>query len=327
MIDFNNKKVLIIRFSSLGDVLLTTPILRVLKNKFPGVTIHYLVKAEVKETLLFNPHIDKLILFKKENILSELRDKIKAENYDYIIDLHDNLRSLYLTKGLKVFRIKKPSFKKLLLVKLKINLLKQNKSIVEMYAAAIPEFKLDNLGLELFLNKGENKSCIEEKTIGICPGAKHYTKRWEYNSYKELINLLTKSGYKVLLFGGTYDMEMCKTLSENNNNVENLSSDNDLIGMGKNMLRCKLIVGNDSGLMHAASAVNVPSIVIFTSTVKEFGFAPYKTKSLVIENELIKCRPCSHIGKAVCPKGHFNCSKTITPLLVFNKLQKFIDEL
>ncbi|MFH0734378.1 MAG: glycosyltransferase family 9 protein [bacterium] len=327
MINFNNKKVLIIRFSSLGDVLLTTPILRALKKSYPTVTIHYLIKNEVKEAILFNPYIDKIIVFNKTDKLTDLRSSIRLEKYDYIIDLHDNLRSMYITKGLNVFRIKKPTLKKYLLVKFKINLLKQNKSVVEMYAAAIPEFKLDNLGLELFLNKGENVPCVENKTIGICPGAKHYTKRWEYNSYKELILLLTNSGYKVLLFGGTYDMEMCKHLADNNKNVENISTDNDLIAMGKNMLRCKLIVGNDSGLMHTASALKVPVIVIFTATVKEFGFAPYKAKSIIIENNKITCRPCSHIGKSVCPKRHFNCSKTITPLLVFNKLQKFYDGL
>ncbi len=326
MLNLNNKKILIIRFSSLGDILLTTPILRSLKKLYPTCNIDYLVKAENKETILYNPYINDILLFNKTDNLNQLKETIKSKNYDYIFDLHNNLRSKVLTKGLKAYCIKKPTLKKFLLVKFKINLLKENKSVVNIYADAIPGLKLDKSGIDLFLDS--KKLVIPDlNTVGICPGARHFTKRWGFDNYKELINLLTKEGYKVLLFGGEYDQEMCGKLAGDNTLVENLSTCNELITMGNNMRRCQLIIGNDSGLMHAATGLQIPVIVIFTSTVKELGFAPYNAKSMIIENNDIKCRPCSHIGRGDCPKKHFNCGNTIKPKMVFNKLQEFYNTL
>ena len=89
---------------------------------------------------------------------------------------------------------------------------------------------------------------------------------------------------------------------------------------------CKTIICNDSGLMHAACAVKVPVIAIFGSTVKEFGFTPYRSKNLILENKSLTCRPCSHIGKSSCPKGHFKCMKEITPQSVHNSLIRFLDQ-
>ncbi len=327
MIDFSNKKVLIIRFSSLGDILLTSPIVRSLKKKFPSIDIRFLTKEQYLSTVKFNPYINDILLFNNSSKISDFRKKIKSQKFDYIIDLHSSLRSFLISfaMGIKVFRIHKPRIKKALLVKFKYNLLKNYDLIPEMYCKSIPGFELDELGLDLFIDcKTNEKVKKEDNLIGICPGAKHLTKSWGEHNYSELIKFLNKLNYKVALFGGKSDKELCERLSNAGSFVTNNCSDDDLITMGKEMLKCKLVLGNDSGLMHAASGLKLPVIVIFTSTVRQFGFEPYKAKSVIIENNEIACRPCSHIGLDECPKKHFNCGNSISAADVFNKIKLMI---
>jgi len=330
LVKLTDKKVLIIRFSSLGDIILTTPIIRTLKKQFTNLTLHYLLKDNYNNVLEFNPYIDKIIPFDSTKTISQIRKIIKSEKYDFIIDLHASLRSLLICTalGIKVFRINKPRIKKFFFVKFKLNTLKKYDLIPELYAKALPNFHLDDLGLDLFLSK-ENNIKLEkiDNYIGICPGAKHLTKSWGEENYFELISFLDKLNYKVALFGGKNDKLLCERLSKASTNVINFSTDDDLIKMGKEMLKCKLILGNDSGLMHAAAGLKLPVIVIFTSTVKQFGFEPYKTKHIIIENNEINCRPCSHVGREKCPKMHFNCGNSISPADVFNKIKRLLKEL
>ena len=109
--------------------------------------------------------------------------------------------------------------------------------------------------------------------------------------------------------------------------VTNLCNDNDLLKTVSEMKKCKMIICNDSGLMHAATAVSIPVAAIFGSTVKELGFTPYRSSHLLIENKGIHCRPCSHIGKDKCPKRHFKCMLDLTPELVYNKIKNYLGEL
>lgn len=328
MINFNNKKVLIIRLSSLGDIILTTPIIRALKNIYPNITLDFLVKEKYYDALRFNPHLNKIIPFNANSSIKQIRGLIKKEKYDYVIDLHASIRSKLITFGLKAktFSIKKNRIKKFLLVKFKINLLKNYSLIPEIYAKCIPGLELDNYGAEIFLEKlPEIKE--KENIIGICPGAFHFSKSWGEKNYLDLIKFLIKLNYKVALFGGKSDLELCERLSNHGKNIVNYSTNDNLLEIAANMLKCKLILGNDSGLMHLAAALKLPVIVIFTSTVKNFGFEPYKAKSHIIENNDIPCRPCSHVGLDKCPKGHFNCANSISPSDVFNKIKVVIKDL
>ncbi len=103
-------------------------------------------------------------------------------------------------------------------------------------------------------------------------------------------------------------------------NPINLCNENDVMQTAANMMMCNVVYCNDSGLMHLATAVNIPVIAFFGSTVKEFGFFPYKSKSLVLESNRLLCRPCTHIGKKSCPQKHFSCMLNITPEEAFNSL-------
>jgi len=225
----------------------------------------------------------------------------------------------------EIVRFHKPSLKKFLLVKFKLNLLKEIIPISVRYAESIPNFTLDEKGLEIFINSHENSVLKSgENYIGFCPGSQHKTKMWPEKYYIELGKLLNNSGKTIVLFGGKDDLNVCKKISDLIPNSINLSNNNELLKTAEEMKKCEAIICNDSGLMHLALAANVPVIAIFGSTVKEFGFAPYKGKNLILENNLLSCRPCSHIGLEECPKKHFKCMLEITPQQVYKKTLEFI---
>lgn len=324
------KNILIVRLSSLGDILLTTPLIRSLKNSNSNIRIDFVVRKEFKDTVLHNPHLNNIYQVTRDQNYSELQDQLSKTDYDVVIDLQNNLRSRRLTKNISnnIFRFKKPNVDKFLLVKFKINRLKNIISIPERYVNSLPNFNLDDGSLELFLPK-DIKSNIEESDnlIGLCPGSVHKTKMWLEEHFVDLGNLLVKNNYKVVLFGGKSDREICNKISKEIETSIDLSNDNKLFELSVNMKMCKTVICNDSGLMHTAIANNVPVVAIFGSTVKEFGFTPYKNKSLVIENNKLTCRPCSHIGLGECPKKHFDCMKKLIPQLVFEKTINFIESL
>lgn len=325
--NFNSiNKILIIRLSSLGDILLSTPLLRTLKRQNPQLEIDFLVKEQYHELLTLNPYLSKLILYKSEkNELAGVKNQLKNNNYDLVIDLHNNFRSLDIRRTLKAksFVFDKRSFKKFLLVQTKINLLKDTKQIPERYADTV-DVKLDDGGLDLFTNNVPSSQLKNgEKCICFAPGSRHFTKMWPEEYFIELGTLLSGLGYKIVLVGGTSDTAICKRISDEIPNSINLGGKDDILQIAADIKMCRLMVCNDSGLMHVTSALKVPVVVIFGSTVKEFGFTPYGVKNLILENKLLSCRPCTHVGRKNCPKGHFKCMLEITPQYAFDEILKF----
>lgn len=325
------KRILIIRLSSLGDVILTTPVIRALKKKYSNHHIDFLVRSQYSDVLKYNPYLEKIYEFNTEHI-DELVSELKQNNYDSILDLQNNFRSRRITFHLKapVYRFNKLSLKKFLLVNFKINLLQKSKTIVERYADSFPDIQLDGYGLELFVPQEIENKILDFKNkpvIGFCPGSKHFTKRWLPEYFIELGKKLSDSGFVVLIFGGKDDKAICSEISEQIPNSINLQNNDEILLTAAYMKKCKLVVTNDSGLMHAASAMNTPVVVIFGSSVKEFGFVPFKTKNLILENKSLICRPCSHIGRERCPENHFKCMKDLNPDFVYNNIINFLKEL
>ncbi len=319
------KKILIIRLSSLGDILLCTPLIRSIKKKNPDSQIDFILRESYEDLLKLNLYITNIYKYDESGyVVQSLINSVISEKYDLIIDLQNNIRSRWITRIAKVPVVKfnKHHFDKFLLVKFKINRLKDSDPIPVRYAESIENLELDDEGLELITDKTPSTALQSGLNwIGLCPGAKHFTKRWPAENYISLGKLLNENGFKIVLFGGILDSEICSIIS-NELNALNLCNENDILQTAADMKLCKAIYTNDSGLMHAATAVKVPVIAIFGSTVKEFGFFPYNAKSIVIENEGLSCRPCTHIGRENCPKQHFNCMKEITPQLAFEKLKE-----
>lgn len=319
-------KILIIRLSSLGDIILTTPVLRAIKRKYPDSFITYITKTQYADVLRYNPKIDELITLRRDyQFLAGNQPDLKK--YDIVLDLQNNLRSRKLLKGFtgKVFRFRKHSIAKLLAVYFK----KKDKlpalSIPERYIAAFTGLTTDSEGCEFYFPEREKPGVqLNRKVIGICPGSRHFTKQWGLEYYAELARLLCDEGFEVRIVGGADDKEAGEYIKQLVPETQNYCGRDDLYMIAGALEQCRGVVCNDSGLMHLSSALKVPVVAIFGSTIRQFGFTPYNAKHIILENNSLSCRPCSHIGRDKCPKIHFRCMKEITPALVKQKLLELI---
>jgi heptosyltransferase-2 len=321
------KKLLIIRLSSLGDILLATPVIRALKNTYPEMQIDFLCKKSYKDLLVNNPYIKNIYTFeKKGKKREELIARLVKEEYDLTADLQNNFRSRRI--NLKIpsgkIRFRKKSLLKFLLVNFKINLLKKAPQIPVRYAGIFKNLLLDDKGLDLISNK---KSLLDSSSryIGIAPGSRHFTKMWPKEYYIELCKLLRSAGFKIAVFGGRNDIDSCCEISSEVDDSLNLCNSDNILQTVADMKECQAVVCNDSGLMHAACAAGVPVLAFFGSTVKEFGFFPYKNRNIVLENHGLSCRPCTHIGRESCPRTHFKCMLELTPQTAFQQLNYLLN--
>lgn len=319
------KQILVIRLSSLGDILLSTPVIRALKNKYPDCEITFLCREEYLNAISTNPYISNFLSLKIDVNEAEIIEKIQKGNFVLAVDLQNNFRSRKILNAVKIpfYKFSKPTIKKFLLVNLKINIFGKYLSIPELYAKSIPGLELDNEGVDFQIPDQYKPSLLPDgQYIGFIPGSKHLTKRWPEDYFIQLGKLLNKYGYTIVVFGGKDDKEVCAKVASQITKAKDLSNDNDLYKTAADMKMCRLIIGNDSGLMHIASSFFVPLIVLFGSSVEQFGFAPYKREAVILQDETLKCRPCSHVGKDQCPKVHFKCMIDLTPNIVFEKIKK-----
>ncbi len=324
------EKILIIRLSSLGDILLTTPLIRALRKRFPQAQIDFVVKAQFAEVLYNNPYLNQIhTLDPKSNwpSLKKLKKRLRKENYDVILDLHKNFRSFFLRNlagKAQIFGYRKYILKRLLLIYLGVNLYTKIKPVYLRYqdAAAPLGIKEEPFGLDFVVTKEvehriierlKNKGWVPDKlTIGVAPGAGFFTKRWPAERFARLADvLIEKLNAQILILGGVDDEHVSNTM-ENAMRFDamNFSGSRSIQETGAAMKQCTMIVSNDSGLMHLAQALNKPVVAIFGSTTRELGFFPQGENARIVEKP-IGCRPCSHIGRDFCPRGHFRCMKAI----------------
>ncbi|MDR0970841.1 MAG: glycosyltransferase family 9 protein [Bacteroidales bacterium] len=316
------KKLLIIRFSSIGDIVLTTPIVRCLKKQRPDIELHYLTKESNAQILENNPYLDRIIHLKGS--LNETIRALKKEKYDIVIDLHKNLRSLIIRYSLLKPFYSYPTlrFKKWLMVKFKINLLPKE-HIVDRYFLSVKPIGIenDNLGLDYFISDEDLVALktlpfnFESGYIVFVVGGKHKTKQIPTNI---LIELCNRINYPVILLGDNSDKEKANIIMDNSKEssiinacgIYNLNQSAALIKYSKG------VITPDSGLMHIASAMDKNIISLWGNTTPAFGMSPYmsklsKSKVYIIENLTLKCRPCHRLGYNKCPKKHFLCMNSI----------------
>ncbi|NNG27950.1 MAG: glycosyltransferase family 9 protein, partial [Ignavibacteriaceae bacterium] len=243
------KKILVIRLSSLGDILLTTPLLRSIKKMYPNISIEFMLREEYEDLLINNPNVDKIFKYDESKLGKQiLVNSIIAQNYELVIDLQNNLRSREFTRILKcpIFKFKKRHLDKFLFVYFKINKLKEAPSIPVRYANAFDMVKLDGNGLDFKTDNQPNEQLqTDEKFIGMCPGARHYTKKWHKDYYTELGKLLESKTYRVVLFGGKYDQGLCDEIAKELSNPINLCNDDDALQTAADMTMCNLVYCND----------------------------------------------------------------------------------
>lgn len=307
-------KILVIRFSSIGDIVLTTPIVRCLKQQCVGAEVHYLTKAAYREVLIANPYIDKLHLLEKTD--QALIQSLKAEKFDYIIDLHHNLRSLRfkLALGVRSRSFEKLNWAKWLLVKFKLNLL-PDLHIVDRYLATVKFLGItnDRQGLDYFVP--ENSQLPENRLapvyrkgyVAFVIGGQHATKMLPKEKILAICQALQSP---VVLLGGPEDKTKGDWIAEQGNGkIFNACGQFKLNESADLVRKALALITHDTGLMHIAAAFNQNIHVIWGNTVPEFGMYPYLSGNKHFQSfeQKLNCRPCSKIGFETCPKGHFNC--------------------
>ena len=333
-------KILVIRFSSIGDIVLTTPVIRCLKNQISDVEIHVLTKKKFSSLYKTNPYINKV--YEYDDSLKKNIEELKLENYDYIVDLQKNKRSIRVTRALHKPHSSFPklNFKKFLLTTFKINLM-PDIHIVDRYFKAVEKLGVTNdyQGLDFFISE-KNDYPLSELPENFQKGYHAFVIGGTYKTKilpaVKIVEIIQKLNEPVILLGGPDDVERAEEIlllvngqqtTDNshyphlrNSETQNLSILN-LVGKinleqsASIVKNAKSVLTNDTGLMHIAAAFHKNIVSVWGNTVPELGMYPYipneKEKCHIVECKDVKCRPCSKLGFKECPRRHFKCMMEI----------------
>lgn len=325
-------KILIIRFSSIGDIVLTTPVLRCIKKDMPQAEIHYLTKPQFVPLLEGNPHVTKVWAWDKE-VLTSLR----KENFDHIVDLHHNLRSLRVKWSLQVksTAFHKLNFEKYLMVRFKWNRLPK-KHIVNRYLETVKTLGVtwDGKGLDFYPSKTDEQIIhslpeIHQKGfVAIVCGALKGTKQIPV---EHLITLCKKIESPVVLLGGKSEISIGAEIAQSvGSKVLDLCGRTSLGASAVLLRECRAVLTADTGLMHIASAFNKPIVSVWGNTIPAFGMSPFMPEFpshiVIAEVDGLSCRPCSKIGFEHCPKGHFNCMHKQKYPAIADRINRFAEQ-
>ncbi|MEM9917073.1 MAG: glycosyltransferase family 9 protein [Bacteroidota bacterium] len=314
-------KILVIRFSSIGDIVLTSPVVRCLKLQL-AAEVHFLTKERYRDLVVANPHIDKVFLI--EDAISPAMTDLHRERYDYIIDLHKNLRTLVLRLGLRrrFKSFNKLNFRKWLLVNAKVNQM-PDRHIVDRYLGAVRSLGVQNdgKGLDFFIPKGQEVKLAKEwkylrknkqsPFVVFAIGAAHATKRLPEDQIRTLCQSLD---LPIVLLGGPAESAVGERLASELGAAVFNACGRWRLGQSASIIQqATVVISHDTGMMHIAAAFRKPLISIWGSTVPAFGMYPYVPEAVdsfeIHEVKGLRCRPCSKIGHDRCPKGHFQCMK------------------
>jgi ADP-heptose:LPS heptosyltransferase len=305
-------KILVIRFSSMGDIIYTTPVVRCLKQQIPGAEVHFITKPAFKYIYDNNPYVDKLLLLKPS--LSDTINEIKAERYDYIIDLHNNLRTaiIKLRTGIRSSTYKKQTIRKWLSLKFNLNLVPPV-HLVDRYmkAAAVLGVVNDDDPIDYYIKADHQLDKLlppshQRNYVAFVIGATHFTKRMPN---QKIISLCRQINQPIVLLGGNDVKDNGEIIKRAlGNGIYNACGITSLDESVFLVSRAAKIIGFDTGLTHIAEAFNVPIVSIWGGTVPGLlGVQPYKVKEAIVAGIDLPCRPCSKFGLPACPLGHFKC--------------------
>lgn len=316
-------KFLIIRFSSIGDIVLTTPVVRCMRKQLPDAEIHFLTKEVFKDIVANNPNINKIYTLQDD--FDSMITALKAEQYDYIIDLHHNLRTLRVKKALKKvksFSFNKLNVEKFIYTNFKINTLPK-KHIVDRNMETVQTLGItnDGFGLDYFIPEKDHVAKHDIPTahhagyIGIVIGAALNTKKMPLHKLQELCKSIH---HPIILLGGKEDRAIGDAIAAiDDMKIYNACGKFNLNESADLVKEAKLIISHDTGLMHIAAAFQKPIISIWGNTVPSFGMYPYygsrsSVQYAAMQVNKLWCRPCSKIGYDKCPRGHFKCMEKIS---------------
>ncbi len=308
-------KVLFIRYSALGDIVLTTGVIKSFQDKFPEADVHILTDGLGKEIFSNLGFVKRIFDIRGEGLFGVLRSLPK---YDYVFDFQSKVKSkaISMLKGRQSFSINKGSKERRQFVKTKIKTEGLDKHITQRYFEAslgalnVKEPELNSLRPKLSLGNYKSKIQLPENFIAIHPYASQANKVWPY--FSELIDELIERSYNVVVIG----QSDVKRFNEKAINLTSKTSIKDLMYV---IGSAHKLVTTDSGPLHIATGLNTPTLSLFGPTTEEFGFYPNYSDSVVIENKSLSCRPCHVHGGDVCPAKHFKCMRELTVNEVIRK--------
>jgi len=327
-------KILIYRISSIGDIILTTPVLRCLKELHPDAEVHYITRKRYSETLSSNPYISKLWLVKKSPM--EIVDQLKAEKFNCMIDLHRNWRSQRLMAHLNIryYTFNKLNVRKWIYTRFKINLL-PDIHIVDRYFETVQLFDVENdmKGLDYFPDKYNPEEIHQiignnaDKYMVVAIGGQHFTKKMPSAKIVELCRMLK---CRIVLIGGNEDLDVATYIVKEADN-DNLINACGILTVDQSAIliaNAALIITHDTGMMHIAAAYHKIIFSVWGNTTPRFGMSPYlpDSRSMVFEVNDIKCRPCSKLGFKKCPRKHFDCMMKQNIALIAAEVNKIANQ-
>jgi len=333
------RKILVIRFSSIGDIVLTSPVLRCLKQQ-AGAEIHYLTKAKFAGLVEANPYVSRV--FSLQGELSPLIALLEMEDYDYVVDLHHNLRSWRIRRALNLpgGKLDKINRQKWLMVNFKLDLLPR-KHIVDRYLETVAPLGVtnDERGLDYFIPSDAELALPEDLTgageaflrrfreaqgryVAVVVGAAHATKRLPLD---RLVDICRKLSLPVVLLGGPAEQGEGKQIAGRAGaHVFNGCGAFSLHQSASIIRQAWKVLTPDTGMMHVAAALDKPTVSLWGNTIPAFGMYPYDPQNQTTHRQLevsgLGCRPCSKIGFRRCPRGHFRCMQQITDEAILSAL-------
>jgi len=310
-------RILIIRFSSIGDIVLTTPIIRAVKSQLENAEVHFLTKKAFKPVVVANPYIDYIHTI-DENV-NEVKETLKAEKFDFIVDLHNNLRTFHAKALLRQpgRAFPKINTQKWLMVNFKLNYL-PDKHIVDRYFRAAEPLGVinDGKGLDYFIPEEDEVSyqelpdMLSSEFVAIGIGGKHNTKLYPEEKVTSLCN---KIDQPVILMGGPEDFDRAEAIRKDMKDIVFNGCGDFTINQSASVLKkASVVISNDTGIMHITAALKKKLVSLWGNTIPEFGMYPYYPDNMhhlyrILEVKGLSCRPCSKIGFDKCPKAHFRC--------------------
>ena len=326
--------VLVVRFSSIGDVLLITPLLRAIRRRHPDARITVLTKGAYTPLIDDNPNVDEVIALEPGDSLPALATRIRAAGYTHLLDLHDNLRSRVLRalapgpwRSYPMYRAARA-----LLIHAKRDRYPVHRPVAERYFAAArgldvhpdgepPEFSIGPTAMaaaDAWLDETGHSNT--RPLVALAPGAAHATKRWPTEHWRALAGRIVEAGTDIVVVGGVGDRAVAdQVVAELGDRSRSAAGLFGLQSTGALLRRAKALVSGDTGVMHMATGVGTPVVALFGPTVEAFGFFPYTRRAEVVQLDL-PCRPCSSHGGPVCPLGHHHCLELVEPEVVYAAL-------
>jgi len=325
--------VLLVRFSSIGDILLTTPLVRALRRRHPDAQLVYVTKRALTPLVTDNPHVSRVVALEPGEPVTHLAARLRTLEPTHGLDLHGSLRSLALRVLLRCrwSGYSKRRLARALLVRVKRDLFSQRTPVPERYFEAArrlgvrpdtnpPEFFLGAAARARVHHWLRERGFKDRPVVALAPGAAHATKRWPIANWVAAAERLRDAGVHLVVVGGPDDRGAAQQLAPL---AELAAGEFTLQETGALLAHSRAVVSGDTGVMHMATGVGTPVVALFGPTVEQFGFFPYRARATVLQRDL-PCRPCSTMGSARCPLGHHRCLRDIAPAEVADAVLRFV---